>query len=126
MVVLVDVKNCVAEVGKIREELIGIKRDIESLGKWKDDSEEGEGRDDKAILVFRSEHCRRHCQRPVGGIRRIYGFQVHSPLTAFDGNKAAHPFQESEVELNRTTALLTDGDCRGSNRDANAKTPHHA
>ena len=37
MLVLVDFKNCVAEVGKIREDLIGMKRDIESLGKWKDE-----------------------------------------------------------------------------------------
>src|SRR4051794_11984323 len=37
MLVLVDFKSCVAEVGKIKEELIGIKRDIESLAKWKDD-----------------------------------------------------------------------------------------
>jgi len=85
MVVLVDVKNCVAEVGKIREELIGIKRDIESLANGKDDQKKEKDETTRRFWSFGPKHWPPPLSTSVGGIRRIYGFQVHSPLTAFDG-----------------------------------------
>ena len=37
ILVLADVKGCVEAIAAIRQDLIGIKRDVEGLGKWKDD-----------------------------------------------------------------------------------------